>query len=98
MKFYRHTNQIIIEKRVSAILIKHFISKLYFCRSAPRKLVGKIHIFGNKTKAEAFLENRGHTFLDIDKNFTQKKFRRNGAPTSLEDIAKLGTIRIKNIH
>ena len=40
-----------------------FPSYKYFCRSTQQKTVG---IFFNKTKTEVFLENRGHTFLDIE--------------------------------
>ena len=40
------------------------------------KIFGKVFSF-NKSKREPFLENLGHTFLDIDKNFTKAKFHAN---------------------
>ena len=51
---------------MSAILIKHFYSKVMnvFVEELNKKLW--IKSFFNKTKTEAFTENRGHAFLDIE--------------------------------
>ena len=73
-----------------------FSSYEYFCRGTKEKIVGYL---SNKTKTGAFLENRRNNFSDIEKNFPKTKFQTNfiwfraiGAPRSLEDIGKLGTI------
>ena len=73
MKFYPYANQIIKNKSVSAILIKHFYSQDIFAEVLHKNLWGKP--LCEKTKTEAFLENRGHTYLDIDKNFSKTRFR-----------------------
>ena len=44
----------------------------YFCKITQQKIVGKIFFFCNETKMEVFVENRGHTFLDIDKNLEKQ--------------------------
>ena len=36
---------------------------------------GENLFFCNKTKTEAYLENRGHAFVDIEKNFSKPNFR-----------------------
>ena len=49
-----------------------FSSYDYFCKITRQKIVGKIFFFCNETKMEVFVENRGHTFLDIDKNLEKQ--------------------------
>ena len=63
-----------------------FSSDDYFCQSTQQKNCREFFFFCNKTKAEAFLENRGHTFLDIEKNFKKKAIAK-------LDIVKLDTVR-----
>ena len=49
------------------------------------------YFFCNKTKTEPFLENLGHSFIDIEKNFSKTTFQINlisyrtvGAPRNIE--------------
>ena len=65
MKFYLHKNWIIKNKNVCNFDKTFlFCSYEYFCRSTQQKNVWKIQIvFYNKTKTEAILKNRRHSFF-----------------------------------
>ena len=78
---------------------KSFILKLgiFFLEALNKK---SLYFFCNKNKAELFLDNRRHNFVDIDKNFTKAKFQTNHigfrtveVPRSFEGITKLDTIQ-----
>ena len=63
-------------KSVSAIEVKHFYSHVMnILVEVLTKNFGEIFFSVIKSKTKVFLEDRGYTFLDIEKNFTKTKFQ-----------------------
>ena len=62
---------------MSAISIKYFYFQVMniFIEVLNKILLGKSFCY--KTSTEAFFENRGHNFLDIEKNFAKTKSQTN---------------------
>ena len=106
MKFYLHKNWIIKNRRMSAILIKHFYSVAMniFVEVLSKKMCGKFKLFFIiKPKLKQFWRIVDTPFfipLQTRQNFTKTKFqtkliwfKTGGVPKSLNGIAKLAILQ-----